>query len=69
MAPQAGRQEVRRPQKSTAIEALTEAWKKKKVKMKDLYPFTPVCRVFNVTRLYLQGVLESGEGSKRRRVG
>jgi predicted transcriptional regulator of viral defense system len=42
----------------TAIEALKDAWKKKQVTTEDLYRFARVCRVLNVMRPYLEGVLE-----------
>ena len=42
----------------TAVEALKEAWQKRKVTTKDLYRFARVCRVLNVMRPYLEGVLE-----------
>ena len=43
---------------SIAIEALKDAWKKKKAKTEDLYHFARVCRVLNIMRPYLEGVLE-----------
>lgn len=42
----------------TAIEALKDAWRKKQVTTADLYHFARVCRVLNVMRPYLEGVLE-----------
>ena len=42
----------------TAIEALKDAWKKKRVTTEDLYRFARVCRVLNVMRPYLEGVLD-----------
>lgn len=42
----------------TAVDALREAWKKKKVTTEDLYRYARVCRVLNVMRPYLEGVLE-----------
>ncbi len=42
----------------TAIEALNDAWKKKQVTTEDLYRFARTCRVLNVMRPYLEGVLE-----------
>ena len=42
----------------TAIEALKDAWKKKRVTTNDLYRFARICRVLNVMRPYLEGVLE-----------
>lgn len=42
----------------TAVEALREAWKKKKVTTEDLYRYARVCRVLNVMRPYLEGALE-----------
>ena len=41
-----------------AVEALKDAWKKKRVTTKDLYRFARVCRVLNVMRPYLEGILE-----------
>lgn len=43
---------------SIAVEALKDAWKKKKVKTESIYHFARVCRVLNVMRPYLEGVLE-----------
>ena len=42
----------------TAVDALREAWQKQKVTTEDLYRFARVCRVLNVMRPYLEGVLE-----------
>ncbi len=42
----------------TAVEALREAWKKRKVTVDDLYRYAQVCRVLNVMRPYLEGMLE-----------
>ena len=42
----------------TAVEALKDAWKKGKVTTEDLYHFGRVCRVLNVMRPYLEGILE-----------
>ena len=42
----------------TAVEALKEAWEKRKVKGDDLYRFARTCRVLNIMRPYLEGVLE-----------
>ena len=41
-----------------AVEALREAWQKKKVTSEDLYRYARVCRVLNVMRPYLEGMLE-----------
>lgn len=41
-----------------AVEALREAWRKKKVTVEDLYRYARVCRVLNVMRPYLEGGLE-----------
>ena len=43
---------------SIAVEALKDAWKKKKVTSDRLYHYARVCRVLNVMRPYLEGVLE-----------
>lgn len=42
----------------TAVEALREAWKKRTATTEDLYHFARVCRVLNVMRPYLEGMLE-----------
>lgn len=42
----------------TAVDALREAWKKRKVTVEDLYRYARVCRVLNVMRPYLEGMLE-----------
>lgn len=42
----------------TAVEALKDAWRKKLVTNDDLYHFARVCRVLNVMRPYLEGVIE-----------
>ena len=42
----------------TAVDALREAWKKRKVTGDDLYRYARVCRVLNVMRPYLEGMLE-----------
>jgi len=42
----------------TAVEALREAWKKRMVTTADLYRFARVCRVMNIMRPYLEGILE-----------
>lgn len=42
----------------TAVEALREAWQKKKVTTEDLYRSARVCRVLNIMRPYLEGMLE-----------
>ena len=42
----------------TAVEALKDAWRKKQVTPAELYRFARVCRVLNVMRPYLEGVLE-----------
>ena len=42
----------------TAIEALKDAWRKNQVTTQDLYRFARVCRVLNIMRPYLEGVLE-----------
>lgn len=42
----------------TAVEALKDAWGKKRVTTDDLYHFARVCRVLNVMRPYLEGVIE-----------
>jgi len=42
----------------TAIEALKDGWKMKRVTAEDLYRFARVCRVLNVMRPYLEGILE-----------
>ncbi len=42
----------------TAVEALKDAWKKRKVTTNELYHFARVCRVLNIMRPYLEGVLE-----------
>lgn len=43
---------------AVAVEALKDAWKKRKAKPEGLYHFARVCRVLNVMRPYLEGVLE-----------
>lgn len=40
-----------------AIEALTEAWRKKCVQMDDLWRYAHICRVANVMRPYLESLL------------
>jgi hypothetical protein len=40
------------------VEALREAWQKKKVTTEDLYRSARVCRVLNIMRPYLEGMLE-----------
>lgn len=42
----------------TAVEALREAWQKRKATSEALYRFARVCRVLNVMRPYLEGMLE-----------
>ena len=42
----------------TAVEALREAWQKQKVTTEDLYRYARVCRVLNIMRPYLEGMLE-----------
>ena len=42
----------------TAVDALREAWQKKKVTTEDLYRCARVCRVLNIMRPYLEGMLE-----------
>ena len=42
----------------TAVEALREAWQKKKITTEDLYRYARVCRVQNIMRPYLEGMLE-----------
>lgn len=41
-----------------AVEALKDAWKKRTVKTESIYHFARVCRVLNVMRPYLEGILE-----------
>ena len=43
---------------SLAVEALKDAWKKRKAKTENIYHFARVCRVLNVMRPYLEGILE-----------
>ena len=43
---------------SLAVEALKDAWKKRKVKTEGIYHFARVCRVLNLMRPYLEGILE-----------
>ncbi len=43
---------------SVAVEALKDAWKKRRVKTDDIYHFARICRVLNVMRPYLEGILE-----------
>ncbi len=43
---------------TVAVEALKDAWKKRKAKTEGLYHFARVCRVLNVMRPYLEGILE-----------
>ena len=38
--------------------SLKDAWRKKQVTPAELYRFARVCRVLNVMRPYLEGVLE-----------
>lgn len=40
-----------------ALEALHDAWKQKRVTMRDLYHFGKICRVQNVMRPYLESLL------------
>ena len=42
----------------TAVDALREAWQKQKVTTEDLYRYARVCRVLNIMRPYLEGMLE-----------
>lgn len=42
----------------TAVEAMKDAWKKRKATTDELYHFARVCRALNVMRPYLEGVLE-----------
>ena len=43
---------------TTAVEALREAWKQRKVTSEELYRFARACRVLNVMRPYLEGMLD-----------
>jgi predicted transcriptional regulator of viral defense system len=43
---------------AVAVEALKDAWKKRKAKTEGIYHFARVCRVLNVMRPYLEGILE-----------
>jgi predicted transcriptional regulator of viral defense system len=42
---------------SIAVETLKDAWKKRKVKTANIYHFARICRVLNVMRPYLEGIL------------
>jgi predicted transcriptional regulator of viral defense system len=42
----------------TAVEALKDAWRSRKATTEDFYHFARVCRVLDVMRPYLEGILE-----------